>query len=156
MTDDDLVTCSSRATVDGTDKHQLASGVIGGHAYTIIRKKVLADGTRIIVLRNPHGTDGYWGAESVGYDEDAWIKKLEKEIPEVANKKDGIVFVPVEQFAQDFRSFYVNYNVSTMKFDYFLKINDNVKTPSNVRERKGRVYDKMPISMHTLTIVSKV
>ena len=71
----------------------------GGHAYTIIKRKVLKDGTRIVILRNPHGKDSYWGAESVDYDSDAWIKKLEAEIPEVANKDDGIIHVPVEQFA---------------------------------------------------------
>ena len=156
LADDDLLTVGTLSTKDGTDTHKLASGMYGGHAYTIIRRKVLKDGTRIVVLRNPHGKDSYWGAESVDYDGDAWIKKLEPEIPEVANKDDGIIFVPVEQFAQDISDLYANYNASPMKFDYFLMTNDDVKTPSDIKKRINGIKSKMPLSMHKLTIVSPV
>ena len=43
-----------------------------------------------------------------------------------------------------------------MKFDYFLMTNDDVKTPSDIKDRTSGTKDKMPISMHKLTIVSPV
>ena len=122
LTNDDLMTAGTRQSHDGSDTHKLASGLYTSHAYAVLKRKQLPDGTRVVVLRNPHGKDSFWGAENVdNYDEDAWTKKLvDAGIPEAANKDDGIIFVPVEQFAQDIRELRANYNSSTMKFDYFL------------------------------------
>ena len=74
------------------------------------------------------------------------IAKLAAEVPEAANKDDGIIFVPVEQFAQDIRELRANYNSSPMQFDYFLMRDDSVKTPSNIKTRVGGINDAMPLS----------
>ena len=122
LTNDDLLSVGTRPSQDGSDTVKLASGMYMSHAYTVLKRKLLPDGTRVVVLRNPHGKDSFWGAENVdNYDEDAWTKKLVAAgIPEAANKDDGIIFTPVEQFAQDISELHANYNSSTMKFDYFL------------------------------------
>lgn len=82
---------------------------------------------------------------------------MKTEIPEVDNPNDGLIFVPVEQFVQDYRAMYVNYNASKMKFDYFLKLNDSDKTyPSDIRESGLKVSKKMKLAGHKLKIVSPV
>ena len=94
--DNNLVTAGSRQAADGTDSHNLASGVVSGHAYTVVRTKILSNKTKIVVLRNPHGKDSYWGAESNNYDTDAEIAIMKAEIPEVDNPNDGLIFVPLD------------------------------------------------------------
>ena len=90
------MTVGSRQHEDGTDEHKLASGVVSGHAYTILKTKILSNKTKIVVLRNPHGKDSYWGAESNNYDTDAEIAIMKAEIPEVDNPNDGLIFVPLD------------------------------------------------------------
>ena len=64
----DIMSCVSPA---GSDKTTDASGLVQGHAFTLIGTVWLSDGNRLLKIRNPHGSEKYHGAWS-DLDTDNW------------------------------------------------------------------------------------
>eukprot|EP00047_Mylnosiga_fluctuans_P009313 m.10827 g.10827 ORF g.10827 m.10827 type:complete len:930 (-) comp2562_c0_seq1:53-2842(-) len=102
---DNVLSCS----VPGEDKWSQTSGVplggpglVSGHAYTLIDAKLLSNGTRLLLLRNPWGRfewKGAWGDNS-----ELWTPALKKEVNFV-NADDGAFYMCVEDFVKFFSWF---------------------------------------------------
>ena len=58
---DDFITCGTEGSDD--TKRNL-SGLTKGHAYTVLGTVKLSNGTRLVKIRNPWGTEGFVGAYS--------------------------------------------------------------------------------------------
>ena len=67
----DIITSSSNP---GSDKTTSASGLVQGHAFTLLGTHVTSAGDKLVKIRNPHGNEKYEGMWS---DEDArWTPEL--------------------------------------------------------------------------------
>ena len=67
----DIITSGSPA---GSDKTTSASGLVQGHAFTLLGTHVTSAGDKLVKIRNPHGNEKYEGMWS---DEDArWTPEL--------------------------------------------------------------------------------
>eukprot|EP00419_Tripos_fusus_P008265 CAMPEP_0172698368 /NCGR_PEP_ID=MMETSP1074-20121228/29426_1 /TAXON_ID=2916 /ORGANISM="Ceratium fusus, Strain PA161109" /LENGTH=682 /DNA_ID=CAMNT_0013519399 /DNA_START=75 /DNA_END=2123 /DNA_ORIENTATION=+ len=72
-------------------------GVVYNHVFSCVGTYTLADGTRLLRLRNPWGQGGEWsGAWSDKSEE--WTEERKAEVPDFTDKNDGTFFIKVEDF----------------------------------------------------------
>ena len=81
-------------------------------------------------MRNPWGVTTYHGDWS--YYSSLWTDDLrqyvEKNGPELdTNLHEGIFYIDLESFRQNFDEFNVNYDTSSWFLDYFLKLDDTTE-----------------------------
>ena len=118
--DNDIITAGSigcgQNHFDSTEE-----GVACGHAYSILAKVELSDGTRLLKLRNPWGAEQYsgdWSDES-----GLWTQWAREEVgSNIAN--DGIFFMDLDSFKNNFNWVTVNYDTYDWHHDYFLALDD--------------------------------
>ena len=97
--------CSSNA---GSDSHKSQSGVVQGHAYTLLNAIVLNHNKkqfRLIQLRNPWGKceyTGQWSDSDPNWNSVSPAQK--KRIGFKLDKDDGIFFMPFDAFWDEFRA----------------------------------------------------
>jgi hypothetical protein len=103
----DIVTGGTRA---GSDKEQLASGIVLGHAYAVIgTHRVKSNGQRLMIVRDPHGRD-YPGDNPYNASSKIWTRALLEELPGGDDDSDGVVYLPLDRFMADFSHTYANIN----------------------------------------------
>jgi hypothetical protein len=106
----------------GSDKTTSSSGLVQGHAFTVIGVKVTSAGDKLVKIRNPHGSEKYKGAWS---DVDGrWTPELLQELGHTLGKDDGVFWMDIGNFAYQFSASRANYNVKTWHNDFFLMKND--------------------------------
>ena len=59
----DIMTCGSSS---GSDKNTSSTGIVLGHAYTLLSTVVTSGGVKLVKVRNPHGNEKYTGPYSDG------------------------------------------------------------------------------------------
>ena len=97
--------CSSNP---GSDTESSSSGVVQGHAYTLLKVDVLncqGQQIKLVQLRNPWGKGEFKGAWS-DYDQN-WNYVDQRERQRIGfnpNKDDGIFFIPWDNFWNEFRA----------------------------------------------------
>ena len=57
----DIITCASPA---GSDKTTSTSGLVQGHAFTLLSTHATSKGDKLVKIRNPHGKEKYVGTWS--------------------------------------------------------------------------------------------
>jgi len=97
--------CSSNP---GSDSDSSQSGVVQGHAYTLLKVDILnfqGQQIRLVQLRNPWGKGEFKGAWS-DYDQNwNYVDPQEKQrIGFHPDKDDGIFFIPFDNFWDEFRA----------------------------------------------------
>lgn len=112
-----------QAGTEGSDDTlQNSVGLVKGHAYTVLGvHKLSRDGTRLVKIRNPWGSEVFHGAWSD--DSPNWDQESKKEVGFV-NADDGIFWTDIETYKRHFSETYINFNVDEWASDKFLKIND--------------------------------
>lgn len=55
-------------------------------------------------------------------------------ISDIGDPDDGVIYVPIDQFKVSFENVNVNFNADPMKFDYYLKVNDDTEETSREPE----------------------
>ena len=85
------------------------------------------DSTRLLKMRNPWGSVRYHGDWS--YHSELWTDDLREFVEENdskadQNNHDGIFYIDIDSFKENFAEFSVNYDTYSWKQDYFLKLND--------------------------------
>ena len=97
--------CSSNP---GSDTNQSSSGVVQGHAYTLLGVVILnfqGQSIRLVQLRNPWGKGQFKGSWSDSDPNWNYVDPAEKaRIGFNLDKEDGIFFIPFEIFWQEYRS----------------------------------------------------
>lgn len=97
--------CSSNP---GSDSDTSQSGVVQGHAYTLLNAVILNHNNqqvRLIQLRNPWGKGEYTGQWSDSDPNWNYVNPAEKQrIGFKLDKDDGIFFMPFDAFWNQFRS----------------------------------------------------
>ena len=90
---DDFITCG---TEGADDTKRNLSGLAKGHAYTMMGTVKLSNGTRLVKIRNPWGSEGFVGAFS-----DTSSLWDDQSKTEAGYKKadDGIFFTDIETYA---------------------------------------------------------
>lgn len=96
--------CSSNP---GSDTDTSQSGVVQGHAYTLLKVDILnvqGQQVRLVQLRNPWGKGEFKGAWSDNDHNWQYVDPREKQRIGYSNKEDGIFFIPFETFWKEFRA----------------------------------------------------
>ena len=141
----DIIQCGSNGD---DDSYTSDSGIVLGHAYSVIGVVELSTGDRLIKLRNPHGSDSYHGDWS---DESSkWTDALRAEAGAENNKRDGIIFLTVEDYRKEFGASMVNKDMSNVHQDYFLMLGDDGSLAM-----EGEKFIETN-TLHKLTITSEV
>ena len=119
---------------------------------------VKKNGAKLIKCRNPWGRDSYFGHYGA-FSPEASDPDIKAQIPDIDAEDDGFIYVPADQFKVSFRVIKTNYNTDTMKFDYYLKYNDQTAGPRTVPERDPQKavieYCDGPCAIHQLVVHSK-
>lgn len=144
-----IMGCSSRGDYNG---------VIGGHAYSLIRVvEVEVDGhedyksLRLVKIRNPHAGNE-WTGPFADADEESWNahpEALEACGHEVGEKEDGYFWMPFDEFKQGFKKFHLNLQASrTEDGDAELPRFDQIETGHVFSEEelavRGHEWDGSP------------
>ncbi|CAL9189957.1 unnamed protein product [Musa hybrid cultivar] len=89
----------------GSDVHVSSSGIVQGHAYSILQVREV-DGHKLIQIRNPWANEVEWnGAWSDTSPE--WSDRMKHKLKHVPQSKDGIFWMSWQDFQIHFRSIYV-------------------------------------------------
>ena len=131
----------------GDDSITSAAGIVQGHNYVVLGVIELSTGDRLVRLRNPWGSETYiadWSDES-----DKWTSDLRDEAG-ATQADDGIIFMSIEDYHEEFSETAVNKNMDGVHQDYFLMLDDD----------GSKASDEAPIepgnTVHKLTITSSV
>lgn len=81
--------------------HNPIYGLPGGHAYTLLGAKQLADGTKLLKMRNPWGSEDYIGPWSDSSDQ--MTEAVRNELGHV-KANDGVFYMDMDAFFATFRS----------------------------------------------------
>ena len=98
-------------------------GIVFNHAYTILSAVELADGTRLLKLRNPWDSDKYTGP--YGDTSAEMTAAVATELGHTTTEEDGFFYMDINDFYKNFSSYGVTYNVEGWHHAYHLVLNDD-------------------------------
>ena len=107
------------------------TGIVGGHGYSFIKTVQLSDGTKLVQVRNPWGTEKYHGPWCDVCDEWTDTFKRQAGYDELFENegKDGAFFTTIEIFKEAFKLFWINYDTHDMYRADWLKLDDQTDSP---------------------------
>ncbi|KAK8446135.1 hypothetical protein SEVIR_9G438700v4 [Setaria viridis] len=89
----------------GSDVHVSSSGIVQGHAYSILQVREV-DGHKLIQIRNPWANEVEWnGPWSDSSPE--WTERMKHKLMHVPQAKNGVFWMSWQDFQIHFRSIYV-------------------------------------------------
>ena len=94
-------------------------GLVKNHAYVMLGVATLKDGTQLIKMRNPWGSEGYKGEYK-----DSNMSQDVKEQLKHTNSNDGTFYMTVPEFKSDVQYVGINYNTENWTPNYFLVLDD--------------------------------
>jgi hypothetical protein len=115
---DDIIQAGTGGTNHFTEGIQ---GLANGHAYSVIGVKELSNGTKLVVMRNPWGSEGFTGDWSDG--SALWTDELKEEAG-WEQKNDGKFFMSVADYKEQAAYTLVAKDVTDWNTASFLKLND--------------------------------
>lgn len=89
------------AGTKGQGENRGNTGIISGHAYTLIGAYQLGNGDQIVKLRNPWGSGEWTGDYSDSSSK--WTPSLKRQLG-WSDQDDGIFFMPFEDFTNEFEN----------------------------------------------------
>lgn len=108
------------ATPGESDQKTNAWGLRQNHAYTVLKVETLANGQRVIKMRNPWRSETFTGAYSDG----KMNSNIREELDHTVGN-DGVFYMSLEQYYSQVEVTSLNYDTSNWKYDYFLKLDDD-------------------------------
>jgi hypothetical protein len=104
------------AGTKGSGENKGDTGIISGHAYTLVGAYKLPNGDEVVKLRNPWGSGEWTGDYSDSSSK--WTPSLKRQLG-WSNKDDGIFFMPVRDFMNEFETAAIchyrdNYKLSSL------------------------------------------
>lgn len=85
------------------------TNLVCGHDYTVTNITTLPDGRKVILTRNPHGKDNWYGALNDTCDE--MTDEVRQYLGFNSNKNDGFVWMLMEDYMKYFTSIHVGYYI---------------------------------------------
>nr|XP_009403924.1 PREDICTED: calpain-type cysteine protease ADL1 isoform X1 [Musa acuminata subsp. malaccensis] len=89
----------------GSDVHVSSSGIVQGHAYSILQVREV-DGHKLIQIRNPWANEVEWNGPWSDTSPE-WSDRMKHKLKHVPQSKDGIFWMSWQDFQIHFRSIYV-------------------------------------------------
>ena len=105
------------------------NGLDYSHVFTVLGVATLSNGTKLVKIRNPWGSEtfkGDWSDKSA-----KWTPALRAEAGSVIGD-DGEFFIALADFKTSFEETQINLNTDNMSRSHFLVLND-----SNTNKREG-------------------
>ena len=103
LNDGDFLTASSKTKKGTTDKDASPNGIFFGHAYSVLNlEEHKPSGLKLILLRNPWGR-GEWKGDYSDNDP-KWTPELCTHLKKTASKDNGVFFMTIEDFENEFES----------------------------------------------------
>lgn len=113
-------------TPGGSDRYTNEYGLVQGHAYTLLGHAVLSNGTRLVKLRNPWGSEKFHGRWSD--DSNLWTDQFKQDAG-WRKADDGVFFMQIEDYISQASETFVNQDTTGWGSDHFLLTNDNTNSP---------------------------
>jgi calpain-15 len=98
-----LLGCGTPSHPEG-DKARSTQGIVLQHAYSLLKAEEV-DGTKLVMIRNPHG-----GGEWVGDWSDKsskWSKRMRNMLNYHDNKDDGVFWMELSDFMTEYDAIYI-------------------------------------------------
>ncbi|KAL5708598.1 Calpain-type cysteine protease dek1 [Ranunculus cassubicifolius] len=89
----------------GSDVHISSSGIVQGHAYSLLQVREV-DGHKLIQVRNPWANEVEWNGPWSDTSPE-WTDRMRHKLKHVPQSKDGIFWMSWQDFQIHFRSIYV-------------------------------------------------
>ncbi|XP_042456933.1 calpain-type cysteine protease ADL1-like [Zingiber officinale] len=89
----------------GSDVHVSSSGIVQGHAYSILQVKEV-DGHKLVQVRNPWANEVEWNGPWSDTSPE-WTERMKHKLKHVPQSKNGIFWMSWQDFQIHFRSIYV-------------------------------------------------
>ena len=124
-------------------------GIVKGHAYAILNM-VMYGSDKLIQLRNPHGCRGIEWTGDWSDESPMWTPAAIEEL-NVQSKSDGIFWMSIENFAEEFKYVYI-----CRQFDNrwtMVTIEDSCSTTCNLKEDGFECYPQYIIKITKPTTV---
>ena len=135
-------------TGPGTDQMQNELGMAFMHAYTVLKTVTLSDGTRLVRMRNPWGSETYHGPWAD--DSDRWTDAYKQEAGWV-DEDDGAWFTTFENFHTYFSETHMNANIDDEHLTYWAQF-ETPKNVDNVLTVTSSVAQTLYVSAYTYDI----
>ena len=128
--DGDIITAGSNVNC-GSDNKTTKDGIACSHAYTILGAYELKDDNgspveKLLKMRNPWGKEKYkgdWSDESTKWE--TWsTKKVNDAMGDRKVNNEGIFFIDMKSYMDNFSMTSVNQNTHHWDHDYFLMLDD--------------------------------
>ena len=156
-----IIQANTPSSIDGLgDSAQAANGLHLGHMYSLISVHVLENGTKLVRMRNPHGTNEWKGKYCDGHASWNTIRaKDKKDLTDakflVNNEFDGVFFMEFSDYYAKFAKTTITFDVTGWHNAYFLKLNDD-----GADKDPNAEYDRIKCGggcfVHQLIVTSKV
>jgi len=126
----------------GSDSDQNDDGLACSHAYTVIGHYETSRGDRLIKVRNPWGSEQYHGPwskdDSIWNDNPDLRQEIEDAMGDANTNNEGIFYMDVKSYRENFQLSCINEDTSNWDFDYFLMLGDqssssNTKHTINIK-----------------------
>jgi len=129
QTHDLAVDVMTAGTKSGSDTDRNWAGLAYGHAYTVLGVMTMNDGTQLIKMRNPWGSEWYTGPWSDNSYQ--WNNQNRAEVNSVLGGAiqgdDGIFFIDIATYRQTFADTHINFDTSNMSFGSWLMLDDQTQ-----------------------------
>ena len=116
----DMITAGTPGT---SDRRRSARGIAQNHGYTVLAAEEV-DGNRLVRVRNPWGREDYSGPWN---DQDTanWDPAIQAQVTYVNDTDDGMFYIPISVYREEFSTTNVHRDVTNMTQTYFLGTNDD-------------------------------
>jgi len=101
---------------------------VSGHAYTVLGHVVLSNGTKLVKMRNPWGSEKFHGRWSD--DSNLWTEQFKQEAGWV-KANDGVFFMQLEDYKVQVSHTFINHDTTGWGSDHFLMTNDTSNSPGS-------------------------
>ena len=111
----------------GSDSDQNDDGLACSHAYTVIGHYETSRGDKLIKVRNPWGSEQYhgpWSRQDEIWNNEELKKEIEDAMGDANTSNEGIFYMDIKSYRENFQLSCINEDTSSWFFDYFLMLED--------------------------------
>jgi len=105
------------------------NGIIGGHAYTVLRQIQVGEGPKLMEVRNPWA--GFEWTGDYSDNSDLWTEALKEDYGFSEVRNDGVFFISYDDYFTNFTETFINHDTSDLFRADWLILDDKTDSPGS-------------------------
>jgi len=105
------------------------NGIIGGHAYTVLRQIQVGEGPKLMEVRNPWA--GFEWKGDYSDNSDLWTEALKEDYGFSEVRNDGVFFISYDDYFTNFTETFINHDTSDLFRADWLILDDETDSPGS-------------------------